>query len=380
MNLSYSAAWRLVNVEGFDVKAAVLERFGQPLVLDELDVGDVAADEVLVRTVAVGLCHTDRTMQLGGQPLPLPLLLGHEAAGVVERVGSAVTSLRPGDHVVTCASAFCGECEWCTRGLLQHCVAKRRTRPEGRPPRLSRHGEPVNVLTGLGAFASEMLVYERALAKVPEEIPLDRAALLGCAVLTGVGAVRNRARVASGETVAVVGCGGVGLNVVQGARLCGAARIVAVDLLPAKLEQALRFGATDVVDASRGDAVEQVLELTGGGVDHAFEVVGRPATIEQAFAMTRTFGTATVVGVTRPGEVARIPTDALLQEKRLQGSRMGSSRFRLDIELYSRLYLAGRLMLDELVSESIDLADINRGLEALDGSDLVRSVVIIDQR
>ncbi|WP_307835302.1 Zn-dependent alcohol dehydrogenase [Streptomyces adelaidensis] len=353
----------------------MLEEFGQPLVIGEIEVDEVAPDEVLVRVIASGLCHTDRSMQLGAQPLPLPLLLGHEASGIVERVGSAVTTLRPGDHVVTCASAFCGECEWCMRGLLQHCESKRRARPTGRPPRLSRSGEPVNVLTGLGAFASHLLVYERTLAKVPTEMPLDRAALLGCAVLTGMGAVRHRARVRPGQSVAVIGCGGVGLNVVQAARFVGAARVIAVDVLPAKLEQARRFGATDVVDASREDPVEAVKALTGGGVDHALEVVGRPATIEQAFAMTRTRGTTTVVGVTRAGETIQLPAEAMMLEKRIQGSKMGSSQFRLDIPLYCRLYLDGRIMLDELVSETIDLADINQGLEKLDGSDGIRSLI-----
>lgn len=364
--------------KGTAVRAAVLEEFGHPLAIVDIDVDDVAPDEVVVRTVASGLCHTDRSMQLGAQPLPLPLLLGHEASGIVERVGSAVTSLRPGDRVVTCASAFCGECEWCMRGLLQHCEAKRRTRPEGLPPRLSRSGVPVNVLTGLGAFASHLLVYERALAKIPDEMPLDRAALLGCAVLTGMGAVRHRAQVQPGQSVAVVGCGGVGLNVVQAARFAGAARIVAVDVLPAKLDQARRFGATDAVDASQNDPVAAVRSLTGGGVDHALEVVGRPATIEQAFAMTRTYGTTTVVGVTRAGEKIELPAEAMMLEKRLQGSKMGSSQFRLDIPLYCQLYLDGRLMLDELVSETIELADINQGMEKLDGSNGIRSIIRFD--
>jgi S-(hydroxymethyl)glutathione dehydrogenase/alcohol dehydrogenase len=357
------------------VKAAILEEFGSPLALRDVDVSPVAPDEVLVRTVASGVCHTDRTLQQTGVALGAPLLLGHEAAGIVEQVGSAVTSLRPGDHVVTCGSAFCGECEWCMRGLLQHCEVKRRVRPAGQPPRLSLDGRPVSTVVGLGAFATHLLVYERALARIPDEMPLDRAALLGCAVVTGVGAVRHRAEVSPGETVAVIGCGGVGLNAIQGARLAGARQIIAVDLLPAKLERARLFGATDVVDASASDPVEAVRELTRGGVDHALEVVGRAATIRQAFDMTRTYGTTTVVGVTRPGETVTLPADAFMLEKRIQGSKLGSSRFRLDIPLYCELYLAGRLELDALLSETIELGDVNRALEALDGSDAARSVI-----
>jgi S-(hydroxymethyl)glutathione dehydrogenase/alcohol dehydrogenase len=358
------------------MQAAVLERFGGPLVIEDVDVAEAGPDEVLIRTAACGVCHSDRTIQLGAQPRPLPFLLGHEAAGVVEQVGAGVRGIRPGDHVVACGSAFCGSCEWCMRGLLQHCESKGWARADGEPPRLTLHGQSLPALVGLGAFASHLLVHERAVAVIPPEMPLDRAALLGCAVLTGMGAVRHRAQVAAGQTVAVIGCGGVGLNAIQGARMCGAARIVAVDLAAAKLKRAQTFGATDVVDASDGDPVGAVRELTGGGVDHALEVVGSAATIQQAFAMTRTYGTTTVIGVTRPEETISVPAYELMQEKRLQGSRLGSSAFRLDIPLYSRLYLDGRLMLDELVSDTIALPDVNAALTALDGSDAARSVIV----
>jgi S-(hydroxymethyl)glutathione dehydrogenase / alcohol dehydrogenase len=358
------------------MQAAVLERFGDSLVIEDVDVAAVGSDEVLIRTIACGVCHTDRTLQLGAQPLQLPQLLGHEAAGVVEQVGEAVHDVRIGDHVVTCGSAFCGSCEWCMRGLLQHCESKGRTRKAGEPPRLALRGRAVGALVGLGGFASRLLVHERAVVVIPPEMPLDRAALLGCAVLTGIGAVRHRAQVVAGQTVAVIGCGGVGLNAIQGARMAGAARIIAVDLVAAKLERARIFGATDVVDAAAGDVVQSVRKLTGGGVDHALEVVGRAVTIEQAFAMTRTYGTTTVIGVTRPDEMITIPASEMMLEKRLQGSKLGSSPFRIDIPLYCRLYLDGRLLLDELVSETIGLLDVNSALTALDGSDSARSVIM----
>ena len=347
-------------------RAAVLHEFEAPLQIQEITVDDPAPDEVLIRTVASGVCHTDRTMQFGANPLPLPLVLGHEAAGIVERVGANVTYVKPGDPVATCASAFCGYCRWCQRGALQHCENKGRTRPDGQPPRLSLDGTPVEPFVGLGGFAELLLVHERAVVKLPPEMPLDKAALLGCSGITGLGAVRHGARVEPGQTVAVIGCGGVGLNVVQGARLAGAARIIAIDRIPAKLDLARTFGATDVIDASTVDPVAAVRELTGGGVDHAIEVVGTEATIEQAFAMLDTMGTATVVGVARPEMRVRIPAADLLHEKKLQGTRMGATRFRLDIPLYCQLYLDGRLRLDELLSATVGLDKVNEALDNLD--------------
>jgi S-(hydroxymethyl)glutathione dehydrogenase/alcohol dehydrogenase len=236
-------------------------------------------------------------------------------------------------------------------------------------------GQAINTFVGLGAFAEAMLVHERAAVRIPDEMPLDRAALLGCAVMTGMGSVLHTAAVRAGQTVVVIGCGGVGLNVVQGARFAGAERIIAIDRIPAKLERARHFGATDVVDASAGDPVQAVLELTSGGVDHAFEVVGRPATIEQAFAMTRTLGTTTVVGVARIEDRVSIPPLELMREKRLQGTNMGSSRFRSDVPLYARLYLDGRIMLDELISAEIRLEDVNDALSGMETSTGARELV-----
>jgi len=355
--------------------AAILEQFGAPLVIGEVDLNGMAPDEVLVRVVASGICHSDRTVHLGAQDRPLPLVLGHESSGVVERVGSAVTRFAPGDHVVGAASACCGTCAFCLRGLTQHCVDKGLTRTGG-GPRLTRDGGEVHAFIGLGGFADHMLVSERALVRLPGEMPLEAAALLGCAVLTGVGAVRHRANVRAGQSVAVIGCGGVGLNAIQGARLVGATRIIAVDLNQVKLERAVEFGATDLVNAAADDPVEAVLALTRGGADHAIEVVGLGATIEQAFGMAGVHGQVTVVGVARPQETITLPAAALVtSEKSVQGSRLGSADFRVDIPLYCEMYLRGQLMLDELISEVIDLAEVTRGLEQLDGSDGARSVI-----
>lgn len=357
------------------MKAAVLHEFGSDLVVEDVELATPAPDEVVVRVVASGVCHTDRTMQLGANPLPLPLVLGHEAAGVVEAVGRDVTYVRPGDHVATTASSFCGHCRWCMRGELQHCENKGRSRAAGLPPRLSQGAVAVEPFVGLGAFAEQLLVHERAVVKLPDEMPLDKASLLGCAGITGLGAVRRAARVQVGDTVAVIGCGGVGLNVVQGARIAGASRIIAVDRISEKLDMARLVGATDVVNASEVDPVETVKELTGGGVDHAIEVVGIEATIEQAFAMLDTMGTATVVGVARPDMKVRIPAVELLLEKRLQGTKMGSTRPRLDIPLYCQLYLDGRLDLDSLLSATAPLEQVNAALTALDNPRGARTVL-----
>ncbi len=360
------------------MRAAVLEQFDAPLVESDVELAEPARDEVLVRIVASGICHSDRSAHVGAQQRPLPTILGHEASGIVEQVGTDVTTVRPGDHVVGSASAYCGRCTWCLRGLTQHCTDKGQARADG-SPRATRDGAEVHPYVGLGGFATHMLVSERAVVKLPEEMPLDKGALLGCAVLTGVGAVRNGARVQAGQTVAVIGCGGVGLNAVQGARLVGASRIIAVDLSAAKLERARQFGATDVVDASADDPVQAVLALTDGGVDHALEVVGLPTTIEQAFGMTGVCGTTTVVGVAGAQAQVTLPALAIMAtEKKVQGSRLGSGNFRLDVPLYSAMYLRGQLMLDELISEVIGLDDVNRGLTELDGSDGARSVIHFD--
>lgn len=348
------------------MKAAVLYEFNADLVVEDVQVSLPEPDEVLVRVVASGVCHTDRTMQLGAQPLPLPLLLGHEISGVVEAVGRNVTYVKPGDPVAACASSFCGTCRWCMRGELQHCENKGRSRAAGLAPRVSIGGVGIEPLTGLGGFAEQVLVHERTLVKLPQDMPLDKAALLGCAGITGLGAVRHAAKVQVGDTVAVIGCGGVGLSVIMGARLAGASVIIAIDRIPEKLAMARNLGATHTIDASEVGSVERVKEITGVGVDHAIEVVGIEATIEQAFAMLDTMGTATVVGVARPDMVVKIPAIELLLEKKLQGTKMGSSRFRLDIPLYCQLYLDGRLDLDALLSEQVPLAAVNDALVALD--------------
>jgi S-(hydroxymethyl)glutathione dehydrogenase/alcohol dehydrogenase len=359
-------------------RAAILETSPGDLVIDEVEVGDVGPREVLVRTTAAGLCHSDLHFMQGLYPYLLPMVSGHEAAGVVEAVGSNVTDFRPGDHVVSCVSGFCGQCRWCLTGRPYLCDKVGITRGFEGTPSLTRDGERVFPFFELGCFAELMLVHEHFLVKVREEIPLEKAALIGCGVTTGVGAVCNTAGVRPGDTVAVIGCGGIGLNAIQAARISGASRIVAVDRLASKLALAEQFGATDVVDASANDPVEAVMELTGGGVDYAFEAIGLKATAEQAFAMLGKDGTATVIGMVPFGQKIEVDATQLLGGKRIQGSNMGSNRFRIDIPRYVDWYLDGRLELDALVSATMPLTKINEGFATLAGGDVARQLVIFD--
>jgi S-(hydroxymethyl)glutathione dehydrogenase/alcohol dehydrogenase len=314
---------------------------------------------------------------------PTPLILGHESAGVVEAVGSDVTYVQPGDHVITCLSVFCGHCAYCLAGRPNLCDRAGLDRRPDEPSRLQLGDQPCVQFVGLASFAEQMLVHEHAVVKIREEMPLDRAALIGCGVTTGVGAVFRTAQVEAGSTVAVIGCGGVGLNCVQGAALAGASRVVAVDTNSFKLKLAGQFGATDLVDASLVDPVEEIRALFpgvrgGSGVDYAFEAIGLKETAEQAFAMLHKGGTATVIGMIPMGVKVELDGFELLSEKRLQGSSMGSNRFRLDMPRYADLYLDGRLKLDELVSARIDLADINAGFAAITRGEVARSVIIFD--
>jgi S-(hydroxymethyl)glutathione dehydrogenase / alcohol dehydrogenase len=360
------------------MRAAVLRETGAPLLIEDVDVDRPLAHEVLVRTAAVGVCHSDLHIAAGRETWPLPTVLGHEAAGVVEQVGSDVTYVRPGDHVVSCISMFCGACEFCLSGRPSLCQSPEHVRPDGAPPRLSQRSAPIHQCLRLAAYAEQMLVHERALAKIQPDVPLDRAALIGCGVMTGLGAVFNTAKVEPGSTVAVVGCGGVGLNCVQGAAIAGAARIFAVDRVPAKLEMASRLGATDLVDASGGSPVEHVLGATSGGVHYAFEAVGQRETVEQSFAMLRPGGTAIIIGVLPEGAVVTFPGVDFLAERKVQGSSVGSNRFRLDVPRYLDLYRRGRLQLDELISARIALEQVNAAFDAITAGTVARSVITFD--
>jgi S-(hydroxymethyl)glutathione dehydrogenase/alcohol dehydrogenase len=362
-----------------EMKAAVQFEVPGKLEIVDVDIDAPRRNEVLIRVVASGLCHSDLHFLEGSYTPDLPIVLGHEAAGVVEAVGDGVTGIAVGDHVVTCLSTFCGSCEFCLTGRPYLCTGEGLERDADEPPRLMYKGEKLHAFSRLGAFAEKMLVHEHSVVPIREDMPFDRAAILGCAVTTGVGAVTNSAKVPAGSTVAVIGCGGVGLNVVQGAILAGASRVIAVDKLAAKLELAQKFGATDTVNASETDSVEAVQALVPGGVDFAFEAIGLIPTAEQAFRMAKHGGTAVIVGLTPVGQnIAVHGAELVIYEKRLVGSYMGSNRFRIDIPRFVDLYQQGRLNLDDLVSRHITLEEVNEGYAALKRGEVARSVILFE--
>ena len=360
------------------MKAAVFREVNKSMEIEEVTVSKPGPREVLIRTKAAGICHSDMHFFNGSYPGKLPMVLGHESAGVVEQVGSDVHYVKPGDHVITCLSVFCGHCDQCLTGHLSLCQEPEMSRGKEEEPRISHNDQPLTPFAQLGSFAEMMLVHEHALVKVREDMPMDRAALIGCGVTTGIGAVIHTASVEPGSTVAVIGCGGIGLSAINGAALAGASRIIAVDMVASKLELARKFGATDLVDASDGEAIENVRELTGGGVHYSFEAIGLKATAEQAFRMLRPGGTATVIGMIPPGQMVELHGVDFLAEKKIQGSMMGSNRFRVDMPRFVDFYLQGKLHLDDMISNRIALSDINEGMAALETGEIARSVIMFD--
>jgi len=361
------------------MKAAVMRANKSPLSIEDVELASPGPREVLVRTHACGVCHSDLHVLEGSIPVPAPCVLGHEPAGVVEAVGKDVTYLQPGDHVIACLSVFCGTCNHCLSGRTNLCGGMATMRKPGEPPRLSRDGAVIHQFAHLSGFAEQMLVHENALVKIRTDMPLEQAALIGCGVTTGVGAALNTARIAPGSSVAVIGCGGVGLSALQGARIAGAGRIIAVDTVPWKLELARKLGASDTVNAADGDPVAAVKELTQGGVETAFECIGTAPTCQQAVAMLCRGGTAVMVGVVPIGVAVGIPMfDLVLSGKKILGSMMGDNRFRIDMPRYCDFYLDGRLRLDEMISARIRLDDVNDSFEKMKAGAVARSVIVFD--
>lgn len=361
------------------MKAALMRSADEPLGVEPIIVDEPGPSEVLIRVAAAGVCRSDLVFLDGSYPLTTPAVLGHESAGKVVAVGDGVTYVEPGDHVVTALTAFCGTCVYCVEGNTHLCSGRDETRRDpGDDPRLSQDGEEVHQFLDLSSFAEQMLVHESTLVKIPDEVPLDRAALLGCGVATGLGAILNTAAVEAGESVVVIGCGGVGLAAVQGARIAGAGQIIAVDLVAGKLDLAVSLGATHVVDPGELSPVTAVREITGGhGAHHVIEAIGTRATAESGFAMLRRGGTVTVVGLI-PGEILSIPADELFYERRIQGSVMGSNQARRDVPRYVEMYLSGELNLDDMVTRRLALDSINEAFDDMRAGRAVRSVVVFD--
>jgi S-(hydroxymethyl)glutathione dehydrogenase/alcohol dehydrogenase len=366
------------------MKAAVLREVGKPLQIETVSIGKPGPREVLIRTKAAGVCHSDLHFVEGSYPHPLPAVLGHESAGIVEAVGSEVRTVKVGDHVITCLNPYCGHCEVCLTGHMNLCVSPETRRSKTDEPRLFREdlsgaGDTrMAQFLNLSSFAEMMLVHEHACVAIRKDMPFDRAALIGCSVMTGVGAVIHTSSVRLGETVAVIGCGGVGLAAINGAAMAGAGRIIAIDRIPAKLALAKQFGATDLIDANDGDPVKQVQELTGGGVHHSFEAIGLKITAEQAFKMLRRGGTANIIGMIPVGVKIELTGSDFLGERRIQGSYMGSNRFPVDMPRLVDAYMAGKLKLDELISRRIKLEDVNSAFDELKRGELARSVIVFE--
>lgn len=362
------------------MKAAVLFETKQPLEVRDVDVSKPQAHEVLIRTLACGVCRSDLHFVDGAYPHPLPAIPGHEAAGIVEAVGSEVRTVKPGDHVVTCLSAFCGHCEFCITGRMFLCLGGETRRVSTAEPRLRlADGNPVNQMLNLSAYAEMMLVHEHACVAIDPDMPLDRAALIGCAVTTGAGAVFNTSDVSPGETVCIVGCGGIGLAAVNAAKIAGAGKVIALDPVAEKRAVAEKLGATHTFDPMADNVVAEVVELTKGGVDHAIEAVGRPQSAQTSIDVLRRGGTATILGMMPLDSKTGLSAMELLSGKKLQGGIMGSNRFPVDIPRLVDFYMRGLLDLDTIIAERLPLEQINHAFDELRKGDARRSVIMFAQ-
>jgi S-(hydroxymethyl)glutathione dehydrogenase / alcohol dehydrogenase len=364
-------------------EAAVLWELGRPIEILEVDLGPPRAGEVLVDIAACGVCASDLHVVDGHLPEPLPLVLGHEASGVVSEVGPDVESLQPGDPVVLALLPSCGNCGECRRGRPNFCELGARMAATGTladgTSRLSLDGTTLHHFNSVSSFARHAVVPESVAVKIRSDVALDTAALVGCAVLTGCGAVLNTARVEEGATVAVWGCGGVGANIVQGARLAHASQIVAVDVRPEKLELARSLGATDVVEAASGvDVVAAVRDLTDGGPDYAFEAVGTSRTVQQAWEAACPRGTVVVVGILPKGSKLEIDPWQFFAEKTLRGSFLGSATLATDVPRLVDLYAEGELDLDVLVDRRIGLDELPAAFDRLRTGEGLRQLVVFD--
>ena len=358
------------------MKVVVAYKVGQPLVMEDLPVPDIGPQDVLVRVTASGICHTDLNVINGLSALPLPIVPGHEGCGVVEEIGSEVRRVRVGDRVLASVTPACGNCWWCLNGMSNHCelnpVVKAALRFE------LRTGQRAAAVCGCGTFAEAMVVHEASVVRVQTDLADEQLALLGCGVTTGLGAALNTAAVIPGSSVAVIGCGGVGQSVIQGARIAGASVLIAIDPAPGRRKASVRVGATHTVDPAAANPVEQVRALTEGrGADFSFEVVGRPELMVQAFDMARAEGTVTLVGMPAVGDTLTLPAiQAVFSGKRLAGSVVGGSQILRDFPRFIRLAEAGQLDLGSMISRRIKLDEINDGIALLTRAEGVRTVIV----
>jgi len=363
-------------------KAAVCVGLNEPLEIQDLELEAPHAGEIRVRMGASGVCHSDLSIQNGTLMGAFPMVLGHEGAGVIEELGEGVTGFEVGDHIVVSWVPQCGECFFCKKGQGFLCESGGMAMVTGGlldgSTRFSRNGEPIKQMACSGTFSEQAVIPAIGAVKIPKDVPLEIGALIGCGVLTGVGAALNTADIKRGDTVAVIGCGGVGLNVIQGAKIAGAEEIIAVDMLPNKLDMAKQFGATTLVNAGDGDPVSQVMELTEQrGVDVAFEVIGLKQTIEQTVMMTRRGGEAILVGVPRMEVMLELPAffGVVLMSKTIKGCWYGSSNVQEDVPRLLEYYKSGELKLDELISRRISVDEVNDAFTAMEAGEVARTVI-----
>jgi S-(hydroxymethyl)glutathione dehydrogenase/alcohol dehydrogenase len=366
-------------------RAAVLNRIGEPLALDTLEMRALQPHDVLVRVKAAGLCHTDLEVMQGSLRYPTPIVLGHEGAGVVEDVGASVARVKRGDRVVLSWNPHCGHCFYCERGLPILCEPFKQTEPKGHlldgASRMTRNGEKVHHFFTTSAFGECTVVTESSAIPVPAEIPFDRACIIGCGVMTGIGAVVRKARVAAGSSVAVIGCGAVGLNAIQGARLVNAGRVIAVDRSPERLALAERLGASDTIDASDADVdvAARIRDLTAGrGADYVFEAAGSKGAFRLAVEAVRPGGEVVWLGKIDVDQEVTFRWGTLMGEKRIVRSSYGDARPARDFPWIAREYLAGRVKLDELITRRIRLDEINDGFAVMARGEGIRSVIEFD--
>lgn len=358
------------------MRVAIAYEVGQPLVLEDLPVPGIGPRDVLVRLTASGICHTDLNVIEGRSPLPLPIVPGHEGCGIVEEVGSEVRRVRVGDRVLASVTPACGNCWWCLNGMSNHCELNPTVKAA---PRFEvGDGRQAAAVCGCGTFAEAMVVHEASVLPVETDLADEQLALLGCGVTTGLGAALNTAAVTPGSTVAVIGCGGVGQAVIQGARIAGAAVVIAIDPLADRREASVRVGATHTIDPATGDPVERVRELTDGrGADYSFEVVGRPELMVQAVDMARKQGTVTLVGMPAVGDALTLPAiQTVFSGKRIAGSVVGGAQILRDFPRFIRLAESGRLDLGSMISQRIKLDEINEGIELAKRAEGVRTVIV----
>lgn len=360
------------------MKAAVLYEVNTPLRVEEVTLDDPQYQEVMVKMAATGVCHSDLHIIKGDQPSPMPIVLGHEGAGIVEKVGPDVTTVQPGDHVVLPAIYTCGSCRYCVEGQPALCSEVLPAQLMGTLPsggkRLHKSEQELNLFY-VGSFAEYVVVHERTAVKVREDAPLEVVCLLSCAVTTGVGSVINRAGLRAGESIAIYGCGGVGLCSVMGAKVAGAGKIIAIDVLDRKLEMAKELGAEYVINASREDPQQRVMEITGGGADYSIESIGNVKAMAQAFGSIHSGGTCVLVGAPPYGDMLSTAPFEFLLGKTLKGSLLGNVRTRIDIPRYIDLYMDGKLPIDKLITRYYSLDEINQAFAAMERGEVIRSVI-----